>query len=101
MRKKIERRANAAPLKEVIEEFLLIYRLKDKLLNARALHAWPQVVGEMIARHTESLKIKNRTLFVKVDSSVVRSELLYARQKIMVSLNKAAGVVIIDEIVLS
>lgn len=79
----------------------MTYRLKDKLLHARALHAWPQVVGEMIARHTESLKIKNRTLFVKVDSSVVRNELLYAQQKILIGINKAAGVVVIDEIVLN
>lgn len=101
MRRKFERKAIATPLKEVIEEFLVTYRLKDKMYNAKALQAWESAVGEMVARHTERLSIKNRILFVKVDSSVVRNELLYARKKIITSLNKYAGMVVIDDIVLS
>lgn len=101
MRKKAPRSSVSTPLKEVIEQMLVTYKLRDRMHEMRAIQAWEKVVGEVVARHTERLYIRNRTLFVKVNSSVVRNELLYARKKILVSLNKAAGEVVIDEIVLS
>jgi predicted nucleic acid-binding Zn ribbon protein len=101
MPRKFERKASVAPLKEVIEEFLVTYRLKDKMYNAKALQAWESAVGEMVARHTQRISIRNRVLFVKVDSSVVRNELVYARKKIITTLNRYAGRVVIDDIVLS
>lgn len=100
MRRKYDRSATGLPLKEAIEEFLVTYRLKDKLHNAKAIQAWESVVGEMVAKHTVKLHIKNKILYVTVDSSVVRNELMYSRKKIIISLNKAAGMVVIDDIVL-
>ncbi len=101
MRKKVPRYSGTTPLKDVIEQMLETYKLSGRMHEMRAIQAWEKVVGEVVARHTERLYIRNRTLFVRVNSSVVRNELLYARKKILVSLNKAAGLAVIDEIVLS
>lgn len=101
MRRSNYRKSTATPLKEAIEEVLKLYRLDDKMHEAKVIQAWEKVVGAMIVKHTERLNIRDRILFVKVNSSAVRNELLYVRKKLLVSLNREAGGNVIDDIVLS
>lgn len=95
------RKANEKPLKAAIEEFLDTFHLRDKLNQAKVLQAWEKVVGEMVAKNTSQLHIRKKVLYVKVNSAALRSELLFARNKIMNALNKEAGTVVIEEIVLN
>lgn len=89
------------PLKAAIEEFLDKFHLRDKLNQAKVLQAWEKVVGEMVARNTSQLHIRKKVLYVKVNSAALRNELLFARNKIMNTLNKEAGAVVIEEIILN
>ena len=86
-------------LKEVIEELLKVYHLDEKLDGVNLVNSWEKVVGKMISNHTESLKVVNRVLYVKVDSSALRHELHMERSKIAKKLNKKVGKNVIDEIV--
>lgn len=95
------RRSNEMPLKAAIEEFLDRFHLRDKLNQAKVIQAWEKVVGEMVARNTSQLHIRNKVLYVKVNSAALRNELLFARTKIMNALNKEAGATVIDDIVLN
>jgi hypothetical protein len=52
----------------------------------------------MIARETTHLYIKNRILYVKLNSPALRQELGYARAKLIKLLNKAAGSEVIGDI---
>jgi len=94
------RKHNEKPLKAVIEELLELYRLKPKLDEAKVVEAWPVVAGEMIARNTREIYIRNGVLYVKVDSSALRNELLYAKSKLIAALNRKAGTNAISDIVL-
>jgi predicted nucleic acid-binding Zn ribbon protein len=98
---KIVRRSSEQPLKAAIEEFLDRYHLRDKLDQAKVIQAWEKVVGEMVARNTSQLHIRNKVLYVKVNTAALRNELLFARTKIMNALNKEAGTNVIEEIVLN
>ncbi len=95
------RKATEKPLKAVIEEFLKTFRLEDKIGETRVIAAWEKVVGPMVAKHTQRLSIRNKVLYVKLDSAALRNELMFAREKIVKSLNKEAGNVAITEIVLN
>lgn len=95
------RRSSEQPLKAAIEEFLDRYHLRDKLDQAKVIEAWEKVVGEMVARNTSQLHIRNKVLYVKVNTAALRNELLFARTKIMNALNKEAGGKVIEEIVLN
>ena len=86
-------------LKEVIEELLKVYHLDEKLDGVNLVNSWEKVVGKMISNHTESLKVVNRVLYVKVDSSALRHELHMERSKIAKKLNKKVGKNVINEIV--
>jgi predicted nucleic acid-binding Zn ribbon protein len=95
------RKSNEKPLKVAIEEFLDSFHLRDKLNETRVIQAWQKVVGEMVAKNTSQLHIRNKVLFVKVNSAALRNELLFARQKITDALNKEVGSKVIEEIVLN
>lgn len=90
--------SNNQTIKEVIEELIAAYHIGDKLNQARVIGLWDQVVGKMIARETTHLYIKNRILYVKLNSPALRQELGYARTKLVKSLNKAAGSEVISDV---
>lgn len=93
-----KRTTNNQSLRDVIEELISVYRIGDRLNQAKVIGMWDSVVGKMIARDTIHLYIKNKTLFVKLNSPALREELGYARTKLIKSLNKAAGSEVIDDI---
>ncbi|HOP13879.1 DUF721 domain-containing protein [Lentimicrobium sp.] len=93
-----KRTTNNQSLRQVIEELIDAYRLSDKLNQARVISLWDNIVGKMIARDTTHLYIKNKTLYVKLNSPALREELGYAKSKLIKSLNKAAGAEVIEDI---
>lgn len=90
---------NEKPLKDVIREFVEVFRLKNKLNQYRLIEKWEPVVGKMIAKHTKGLSINRKTLYVEMDSSIVRNEVFLLKTKIISELNKGFGEIIIENIV--
>jgi predicted nucleic acid-binding Zn ribbon protein len=86
-------------LGDAIREMIEAYGLKSKLSEATLVESWGKVVGQMIAKHTKDLYIKNKKLFVRIDSPALKNELTYSRTAILDSLNKEAGGKVIKEIV--
>jgi predicted nucleic acid-binding Zn ribbon protein len=93
-------RKSNEPLKEVINKLLEVYKLKDKLNEIRLMGTWEQVMGKMIAVRTKELYIKDKKLFVRLNSPALRDELSYAKDKIKNMLNNEAGTSVIDEVIL-
>jgi predicted nucleic acid-binding Zn ribbon protein len=92
------RKSTEILLKDAIEAWLKTNHFDTKLNETRLVSSWEKVTGKLIARHTENLFIKNRELFVKVDSSALKHELTYMKTKLLKKLNKAVGAEVIDEI---
>lgn len=86
-------------LKDVLNELVKTYRWGGKIGEMRIIETWNGVVGSMIARHTDKIQVKGRILYVSLDSSALRSELMMARSKIVESMNKEIGAKVIDDIV--
>ena len=89
------------PLGELIREFYEQHRGLDYLDEVKVINSWPQVVGPFIASHTIDLSIKNKVLFVRVDSDALRSELSYSKSLLLKNLNEVTGKEILNEIVLN
>lgn len=87
-------------MKEVIDELLKTYRWGNKLDEVKLVESWEKVVGGIIGRHTTNMVVRNKVLYVKLNSSVLRSELHMAKSKIIASLNKEVGKEVIEDIVL-
>jgi predicted nucleic acid-binding Zn ribbon protein len=92
------KKSNEILLKDAISAFLKDNNLESKLNETRIISSWEEVTGKLISRHTNQMYVKDRVLFVKVDSAALREELTYQRSKLVKKLNKAAGVEAIDDI---
>ena len=95
----LKRTSNEAPLKEVIDRWLKAYRLDGKMKELDVIKAWPEMMGTAIAHRTKEITIKNKTLYLKMDSSVLRDELAHGKQVIIQRVNETAGCEIINDVV--
>ena len=89
------------PLGELIKEFYERHKGSNYMDEVKVINSWPKVVGSFIASHTIDLCIKNKVLFVRVDSDALRSELGYSKSLLTKNLNDLAGKEVIRDIVLS
>lgn len=94
------RKKNTQKIEDVIKEYLKALKIDDKLKEVNLIKSWDDVVGKTIARSTQNIYIKNRKLFVKLNSSVIRNELFMLRDGLKKTLNDRAGEELIDEIIL-
>ncbi|MDR2621265.1 MAG: DUF721 domain-containing protein [Dysgonamonadaceae bacterium] len=74
--------------------------LADKLAETRLMDSWNKVLGSSVSRFTDNLYIRKRVLYVKLTSSVLKSELMLCREQMIGKLNNQAGRDVIDNIIL-
>lgn len=90
--------ARVKSIKQVLGSFLRKAGLEERYEENLAIAFWDGAVGKEIARHTEPQKVSQGIVFVKVDTDVWRSELVYFKNEIIQRLNKKIGKKIIQEI---
>jgi predicted nucleic acid-binding Zn ribbon protein len=93
------RRKETQKISEILKQFTQESAYEDKLLENRLINNWGSVLGSGIANATRKIYISNRILFVYIDSSVMRHELLMIRTQIQEALNKSVGSQVIDNII--
>ncbi|MBL4862543.1 MAG: DUF721 domain-containing protein [Crocinitomicaceae bacterium] len=94
----LKRTSNEAPLKEVLDRWLKAYGFASKMKEIEVINAWPEMMGTAVANRTSNIYIKNRKLYLKMDSSVMREELSYGKQVIIERVNETAGTEIINDV---
>lgn len=95
------RRRNTQTIGEVIREFFEENpELNQRILQIRIERGWGEVLGPMIQQYTRNIYVKNQTLYVSLTSSVLRSELMLSRDKLVKSLNNYAGSQVIQDIII-
>lgn len=95
------RRSETQSIGSLFQDFIKSMNLEGKLAEVRLIDNWPNVVGVPIARRTGKLLIKNKVLFVYMDSSVARNELyMLDRKSIVMALNKIAKAELIEDIII-
>ncbi|MBC8602940.1 DUF721 domain-containing protein [Parabacteroides acidifaciens] len=94
-------RRNAQTLGEAIREFFEDNaELRGKILEIRVQRAWGEIMGPMVAQYTRNIYVKDRVLHVSLTSSVLRSELVLCRERLIKSLNEYAGAEVLQDIVI-
>jgi predicted nucleic acid-binding Zn ribbon protein len=90
---------NEMTLGEAIRAYLKAMGLDKKLKEKALINSWEEILGRGVAKATGSLYIQNQTLFVQLNSSVVRHQLQMMKSGIVDALNKNAGEILIKDIV--
>ncbi|MDB5008838.1 MAG: hypothetical protein JWQ84_2903 [Mucilaginibacter sp.] len=93
------RKANDKSLKEAIAQMLQVYKIKKRFDETHVIAAWPELVGKSVANRTKELFIHDKKLFLRIESSVIKNELMLMRTQIINKINDEAKSVIVDEII--
>lgn len=93
------KRNDFLPLKEVLKNVLNEERFKGKLDERKLIEHWSNIVGEIILKETKQIYIKNRKLFVKIDSPFAKNDLIYRRKELTKKLNTYVDASVIDDII--
>ena len=91
---------NVQKLGDLIREFIQMHKGPDYLDEMKVINSWKAVVGPFIASHTIDLAIRNKMLFVRVDSDALRMELSYSKTLLKDNLNAQVGREVVGDIVL-
>lgn len=70
--------------------------LKQGVNDARILEAWAPAVGETIAKHTQAVQVKNKTLIVEVDHPIWKQELHANKKLALQKLNRKISEILED-----
>jgi hypothetical protein len=95
------RRVNTQIIGNVLDDFFEQNpALADKLAETRVMDSWNTVLGASVSKFTTNLYIRKRSLYVKLTSSVLKSELMLCREQMIDKLNNHVGRNVIDNIIL-
>ncbi len=93
------RKANDKSLKEAIEQMLQVYKIKKRYDETAVIANWPLLVGKSVANRTKELFIRDKKLFLRIESSVIKNELMLMRTQIIDKINEEAKGVLVEEII--
>jgi hypothetical protein len=93
------RKANDKSLKEAIEQMLQVYKIKRRYDETSIVAHWPELVGKSVANRTKELFIHDKKLFIRIESSVIKNELMLMRTQIIGKINEDAKGVLVEEII--
>lgn len=95
------KRNNSQKLGELLRDFFEDNtELYEKMMEIRIRRSWQEVLGPMVLQYTRNVYVKDKVLYVSLTSSVLRSELVLCREKLVKSLNDYAGSQVIRDIVI-
>ena len=93
------RKANDKSLKEAIEQMLQVYKIKKRYEETGVVAHWPELVGKSVANRTREIYIHNKKLYLRIESSVIKNELMLMRQQIIHKINEKAKEVLVEEVI--
>ena len=85
--------------KEAIEQMLQVYKIKKRYDETAVIANWPQLVGKSVANRTKELFIRDKKLFLRIESSVIKNELMLMRTQIINKINDEAKGILVEEII--
>jgi hypothetical protein len=87
-------------LSDVLKEFVQENQLQQGLDKVDVKDAWLNLMGKGVNHYTTNVQLKRDVLYVDLNSSVLRQELSYGKEKIVTMLNEHIGKELIKKIIL-
>ena len=85
----------------VIESMYKRYKLDSKLVEIQIIKDWENVVGQLIAKHTTSIKLTNKTLYLQFDNGPLKNEMFLQRDLLIKKVNEHFSKVLVEKIFIS
>lgn len=91
-------RRHPLEVEALVRQYLRANGLETPLLQRRLIQLWDEVAGPVVVQYTEEKKIRNQTLWVKIQNPAVRADLQMRRTALVAQLNNLVGAQIITDI---
>lgn len=75
------------------------YKLKTRFDQSYVVAHWDKIMGAAIASRTKSIYIRDRKLFLQIESAPLRSELSRAKSKIIELINREMKSDLVDDVI--
>lgn len=93
------RQSKSEKLCDVVNQILRLNGLETPLNQHRVIEVWKNNIGKSFEKYTENVFIKNQTLYIKLNSSVVRNELSMHSKTLTNKLNKEVDAQVIANVI--
>ncbi|MFR9620293.1 MAG: DUF721 domain-containing protein [Rikenellaceae bacterium] len=94
------KRSREVLIGDVLKEFFDSPYIAARVAEGRLPETWREVVGDHVADMTTELRLENRILHVRIESSLLRQELFYQRDALRDALNKHSKVRIVNAVII-
>jgi predicted nucleic acid-binding Zn ribbon protein len=78
-------------VKDLMKSFIKENNLSKGMQKIKVEETWHKMMGPGVASHTTSVRLQNKTLIIQLNSSVLREELTYGKDKIIKMMNEEVG----------
>jgi hypothetical protein len=95
-----KRLSNESSISEVLQQFIQQNKLETGMDKIDVEQAWKDLMGNGVNSYTQEVILKGTTLYVKLNSAVLREELSYGKQKIIAMINEELKKEVVKEVVL-
>lgn len=68
---------------KAIEGMLKEYHIKNRFDEQNVVASWERLVGKPIARRTRKVNVRNKVIFVELDSPSMKNDLKYHKEQIL------------------
>jgi predicted nucleic acid-binding Zn ribbon protein len=94
------RRSNTQNLGQLLKDFVREQRIDGKMKELEVVEYCQEMLGQTMGRYLRQISVREGVLYLDLESSVVRSELMMLREELRTRLNEKAGEEVIRKVVL-
>jgi predicted nucleic acid-binding Zn ribbon protein len=86
------------PISGLLKELLSNWGIERKVEYGMIMDKWPEIAGELVSKKTHIEKINNGKVFLKVENSTWRQEMVYHKKEFIDKMNQFIGKEVIKDI---
>lgn len=86
--KKYEKRQNTQSIGDAFSHFMRVNGKEELIWEVKAEEAWHTVMGKFFEKYTDKVEVRQRVLYVKINSPAMRQELTFGKSKIIENINE-------------
>lgn len=95
-----KRENDSFSIEDLMQSFIKENNLSKGMQKIKVEETWSKMMGPGVANNTTSVKLQNKTLIIQLNSSVLREELSYGKEKIIKLMNEELGSAVIAKLML-
>lgn len=91
--------ANTYTIGEAMQDLLQTYNIKARFDEASLVASWERLMGAPIAKRTNKLFVRNKVLFVELNSAPLKHELNSSKRKVLEIISREYGDGLLEEVI--